>query len=150
MPHPHIPSALRRLVGERAYGCCEYCLIPQTVGASMHHLDHLVALKHGGATVDANLALACIDCNLGKGSDLAAIDPVERVVVLLFNPRTQRWGDHFQLVGPRIVGRIPTGRATVALLRLNDEARLIDRQMLIEARRYPPLHMQEAPNMEAE
>jgi hypothetical protein len=150
MPHPHIPSALRRLVVERAYGCCEYCLIPQTVGASMHHLDHLVALKHGGATVDANLALACIDCNLGKGSDLAAIDPVERVVVLLFNPRTQRWGDHFQLVGPRIVGRIPTGRATVALLRLNDEARLIDRQMLIEARRYPPLHMQEAPNMEAE
>ena len=75
---------------------------------------------------------------------------LERVVVLLCNPRRQRWGDHCQLVGPRIVGRTPTGRATVALLRLNDEARLIDRQMLIEARRYPPLHMQEALNMEAE
>jgi hypothetical protein len=137
-------------VVERASGCCEYCLIPQTVGAGLHHLDHLIALKHGGATVDENLALACIDCNQDKGSDLAAIDPVERVIVLLFNPRTQRWGDHFQLVGPRIVGRTPIGRATVALLRLNDDARLIDRQMLIEARRYPPLHIREAPNMEAE
>src|SRR6266567_1293561 len=49
MPRPHIPSALRRLVVERAYGCCEYCLIPQTVGAGMHHLDHLIAVKHAGA-----------------------------------------------------------------------------------------------------
>jgi len=148
MPRPHIPSALRRLVIERAYACCEYCLLPQTVGAGMHHLDHLIALKHGGATVDGNLALACIECNQSKGSDLAAIDPVERVIVPLFNPRTQRWGDHFQLVGPRIVGRTLIGRATVALLRINDDARLLDRQLLMEARLYPPLHMQETPTAE--
>src|SRR5262245_58722845 len=135
MPRPHIPNTLRRFVLERASACCEYCLIPQIVGAGMHHLDHLIALKHGGATVESNLALACIDCNQCKGSDLAAIDPIERVVVSLFNPRTQRWGDHFQLVGPRIIGLTPVGRATITLLRLNDEARLIDRQMLMEARR---------------
>ena len=82
-------------------------------------------------------------CNQFKGSDLAAIDPVERVIVPLFNPRIQRWSNHFQLVGVRIVGLTPVGRATLALLRLNDEARLIDRQMLIEARLYPPLHLQE-------
>lgn len=147
MPRPHIPNALRRLVLERAQACCEYCLIPQTVGAGMHHIDHLIALKHGGATRDDNLALACIDCNLFKGSDLTAIDPVERAIVPLFNPRTQRWRDHLQLVGARIIGLTPIGRATVALLRLNDDARLIDRQMLMEVRCYPPPHMQEASTM---
>ena len=147
MPRPHIPVSLRRLVTDRAYACCEYCLMPQAVAAGMHQIDHLVALKHGGATVSDNLALACIDCNQFKGSDLAAIDPVERVIVPLFNPRLQHWSNHFQLVGVRIVGLTPVGRATIALLRLNDEARLIDRQMLSDARLYPPLHLQEDPGM---
>jgi hypothetical protein len=76
-----------------------------------------------------------------QGSDLAAIDPVERIIVPLFNPRLQHWSHHFQLVGVRIVGLTPVGRATIALLRLNDDARLIDRQMLSDARLYPPLHL---------
>ena len=50
-----------------------------------------MALKHGGQTVSANLALACLNCNRLKGSDLAAIDPVNGVIVPLFNPRTQSW-----------------------------------------------------------
>jgi hypothetical protein len=56
--------------------------------------------------------------------------------VLLFNPRAQLWNEHFSLEGVRIVGQTPTGRATVVLLRLNDPARLIQRQALIEAGRY--------------
>jgi hypothetical protein len=135
--------SLRRLVIDRADACCEYCLMPQAVTAGRHQIDHLVALKHGGATVRDNLALACVDCNQCKGSDLAAIDPVDGVIVPLFNPRMQPWSDHFQLVAVRIVGLTPIGRATIALLRLNDEARLIDRQMLMEARLYPPPHLQE-------
>lgn len=141
MPRPQIPNSLRRLVTERAHECCEYCLLPQFVGAGAHQMDHLVAVKHGGETVSENLALACVDRNQFKGSDLSSIDPVERKLVSLFDPRTQQWRDHFQLRGAQISGLTPTGRATIVLLRLNDEERLADRQALMVAGLYPPPHL---------
>jgi len=137
MARSHIPAPLRRLVIERAGGCCEYGLLHQDDTDFAHHVDHLIALKHGGRTEEENLALACMECNLRKGPDLAAIDPVERVLVSLFNPRIQRWNEHFTLVNASLVGETPTGRATVALLRMNDPARLLERQQLILTGRYP-------------
>jgi hypothetical protein len=138
MARLHIPASLRRLVLDRAQGCCEYCLIHQDDTEFTHHVDHLIARKHGGQTVGKNLALACAECNLRKGSDVAAIDPVEQVTVLLFNPRVQTWSEHFALTAVHIIGKTPIGRATVALLRLNDPARLLERQRLLAAGRYPP------------
>lgn len=138
MARTPIPSALRRLVIERAQGRCEYCLLHQDDAEAPHQIDHLIALKHEGQTVSENLALACQLCNRHKGSDLAAIDPSDGQVVQLFNPRMQSWGEHFQLSGASIAGLTPSGRATVKRLRLNDESRLIDRQTLMETGRYPP------------
>lgn len=138
MSRVHIPAELRLLVLERAQGGCEYCLVHQEDTPFSHQVDHLIPLKHGGQTVSINLALACLDCNQYKGSDLAAIDPVEGNIVPLFNPRMQTWNEHFALDGARIVGLTPTGRATISLLRLNDPARLLQRQALIEVNRYPP------------
>jgi len=137
MARSRIPAPLRRLAIERARGCCEYCLLHQDETDFAHHVDHLIAIKHGGRTEEENLALACMECNLHKGSDLAAIDPVEKVVVSLFNPRVQRWSEHFTVVNAFLVGTTPTGRATVALLRMNDPARLLERQRLITAGLYP-------------
>jgi hypothetical protein len=41
----------------------------------------------------------------------------------LFNPRIQKWPDHFGWTadGLRIVGKTPSGRATVAALHLADD-----------------------------
>lgn len=137
MPRPHIPIQLRRLVINRAGGRCEYCLIHQDDRPETHPIDHILALKHDGQTVAENLALACVICNTNKGSDLAAIDPLNGEIVPLFNPRTQNWDDHFELPDAQIVGRTAVGRATAALLRLNDGERLSYRQNLIDAGRYP-------------
>lgn len=137
MARPHLSTPLRRLVTERAKGYCEYCLLHQEDTGFTHHVDHLIALKHGGRTEEENLALACLECNLRKGSDLAALDPVEGTIALLFNPRVQRWSEHFTVVNASLVGTTPTGRATVALLRMNDPARFLERQRLIMAGRYP-------------
>jgi hypothetical protein len=42
------PSAEhRRQVAEKAHHCCEYCLVPQELAASTHHVS---AEKHGGQT----------------------------------------------------------------------------------------------------
>jgi 5-methylcytosine-specific restriction endonuclease McrA len=43
MSGSHIPAALRRLVYERANGCCEYCLLPEAVSLAPHEVDHIIA-----------------------------------------------------------------------------------------------------------
>ena len=138
MRREHIPDRLRRMVIERAGGHCEFCLVHQDDVPFSHHVDHLVALKHGGRTESNNLGLACLKCNRYKGSDLTGIDPGSGIITPLFNPRTQTWAEHFMHGGARIIGKTAIGRATVALLRLNDTAHLIERRVLIDARRYPP------------
>jgi 5-methylcytosine-specific restriction endonuclease McrA len=87
MSKTYIPVALRRQVEERAYSCCEYCLIPSFATFSAHEIDHIIAEKHGGRTEAENLALSCTLCNKYKGSDLASIDPDTEKIVPLYHPR---------------------------------------------------------------
>ncbi len=96
-----------------------------------------LARKHGGQTVLENLALACARCNRHKGADFAALDLETQQPVLLFNPRAQRWGEHFALQAARIIGQTITGRVTLTLLRVNDNAVMAYRQKLIGKQRYP-------------
>ncbi len=133
----YIPTALRTLIAQRANFRCEYCLIHQDDTPFTHSIDHIIALKHGGATIAENTALACIDCNRHKGSDLTAIDPISNQIVRVFDPRNQQWHDHFYLDGATILGMSATGRATVIMLRLNDPMRVLERSFLIEVGRYP-------------
>jgi hypothetical protein len=137
MPRPYIPAALRRLVTERARGYCEYCLMHQDDSPDSHQIDHIIAVRHSGQTASENLALACAECNHFKGTDFATIDPASGAVVRLFNPRVQQWHEHFTLNGPQIVGLTLAGQITVELLRLNSEARLLEREVLIAEGRYP-------------
>lgn len=78
-----------------------------------------------------NLALSCARCNAYKGTNLTSRDPDTDQVELLFNPREQRWEDHFQMAGPRIIGISANGRTTVWLLDMNSEGRVGLREMLI-------------------
>ena len=49
----------------------------------------------------ANVALACPHCNAHKWAHIDGEDPVSGQRVALFNPRTQRWEEHFQWSVPR-------------------------------------------------
>jgi len=113
---------LRSQVITRARWRCEYCQAPQAGSAYIFHLDHILPRVKGGMTVLENLALACAPCNGAKREKVAAIDPRTRKAVRLFNPRTDRWEDHFRWNGLRtqVVGRTAIGRATVQALRFND------------------------------
>jgi 5-methylcytosine-specific restriction endonuclease McrA len=57
-----IPARLRQLVRQRARGCCEYCLFPESTTLAPHEVGHIVARKHGGVTEEDNLALCCTLC----------------------------------------------------------------------------------------
>ena len=137
MTQTYIPTALRQFVQERAGGRCEYCLYPQDVSFLAFEVEHIIAEKHGGATTADNLALACPYCNRFKGTDLGSLDPETGQLTPFFNPRTQRWADHFRLDGARIAPLTPEGRVTAAILRLNHPDRIMERQRLIQSGKYP-------------
>ena len=125
-----VAQELRDLVHSRAAERCEYCRIHQDDDPFFRfHIEHVVARQHGGATVESNLALACHHCNLHKGPNLTGIDPVTGDVVPLFNPREQRWEDHFLWRGIAIAGLTPIGRATVRVLAINARDRLALRSL---------------------
>jgi hypothetical protein len=77
-------------------------------------------------------------CNRAKGTDLRTILPNSRELIRFFNPRVDRWLEHFILLGVLIQPRTAIGEATFKILRLNDSARILERQTLHIVERYPP------------
>ena len=67
-------AAIRHLVHQRAGECCEYCRLPQEAVDATFHVEHIIALQHGGNDDPSNLALACDRCNLYKGPNLTSVD----------------------------------------------------------------------------
>jgi hypothetical protein len=123
-------AALRDLVRQRAGDRCEYCRLPQEFSELHFHIEHVTPRQHGGTEAPENLALACPDCNFAKGPNIAVLKTGGRRIVRLFNPRRDRWTQHFRFDGARVVGKTPIGRGSVALLRMNDEERLRIRSWL--------------------
>lgn len=121
----------REFVRTRAGDRCEYCLLRQEQSGLSHHLEHITAKQHGGSDEPENLALACNRCNACKGPNLTGIDAETQALVPLFHPRRDVWGEHFEFQGARIIGKTPCGRATVAVLQMNDERRLERRAELL-------------------
>ncbi len=133
----YVPAHLRRLVAERADGLCEYCLIHHDDTFFGCEIEHVISEKHGGLTTPENLALACMTCNRQKGTDIASISAQSGQLCRLFNPRTDRWSDHFQLHGAVIRPLTDIGEVTAKLLAFNDLDRLAEREALIAVQRYP-------------
>jgi HNH endonuclease len=131
-------ASLIRLVWQRAGHRCEYCHVPQQFDEVPFEVDHIIARKHRGETVSSNLALSCFHDNSHKGSNIAGIDPRSREVIPLFNPRRQAWERHFRWRGAYLMGRTAIGRATVAVLNINDSFRVELRRRLMEEGVFPP------------
>ena len=118
-------TSTRVLVRERAGNRCEYCQLHQDDSPlATLHVEHIIPKKHSGSDDINNLALACIDCNLHKGSNLTGIDPETDEVTELFHPRRHRWMDHFVLKGIYIIGKTAIGRTTVRVLSMNTDDQL--------------------------
>ena len=133
----HIPDSIRQLVAQRAGYRCEYCRIHQDDFYFQFEIDHIVSLKHEGEKSLENLALACGICNRNKGSDLGTYLDGKKEFVRLFDPRTDDWYEHFELSEGVILAKSPIGRTTVKILDFNNSDRIMLRQVLIAAGRYP-------------
>ncbi|MEH2201873.1 HNH endonuclease [Nostoc sp.] len=137
MSRPYINAELRRLVCDRAEYICEYCLVSEVDRSSGCQVDHIISVKHGGATTADNLCYACIFCNLQKGTDLGSINWQTGEVVRFFNPRRDFWGDHFRLDEAVITHQTEIGEVTARILDFNGDERLLERQALIASGQYP-------------
>jgi len=133
----YVSAALRRLVAVRADFLCEYCLVHEDDTVFGCEVDHIISAKHGGATDAENLAYACAFCNRAKGSDIGYIVPGTGRFVRFFNPRTDRWAEHFTLDGVTLVPLSDIGEVTARILVFNDSDRLLERQTLQAVGRYP-------------
>ena len=88
---------LVRLVWDRAGDRCEYCLIPQFAFPLPFQIDHIIAEKHQGETVETNLALACPHCNRFKGPNIAGLDSASGQLVRLFSTHAMTRGSNILL-----------------------------------------------------
>lgn len=115
-------SGQREAVRQRGSARCEYCHLPDfALEPEDFHVEHIIPRKHGGHDRVENLAWSCMFCNLCKGPNLASFDPDTGDLTRLFNPRSDRWDEHFRLEGARIAGLTSVGRTTSWLLKINAE-----------------------------
>jgi 5-methylcytosine-specific restriction endonuclease McrA len=141
MRRKRIPLAVETRVRAAAKERCGYCLSPQHLVMARLEIEHLVPVTKGGNDEESNLWLSCPLCNRYKGDRTLGWDSQTDAEVPLFNPRLQRWSDHFSWSKDftRIEGKTPTGRATVAALHLDDDPdALVVRAYWVLAGWHPP------------
>jgi hypothetical protein len=127
----------RHYVRQRAGNRCEYCRMKQQFDELVFQIEHIIPRKHHGPDAKDNLALACFSCNNHKGPNLTGLDPITGELSRLFNPRANKWEDHFAWDGALLVGRTPIGRATIDVLAINLPYRLELRLALTEEGVFP-------------
>jgi len=136
-----ISTALRQRVAAAARFRCGYCLTSQQIIGPLLEIDHIIPEAKGGTNDEENLFLACPMCNSHKAACHEATDPESRLIVPLFNPRTEVWTEHFEWVeeGTVIFGKTPTGRATVTALNMNHPDVVAARRLWVIAGWHPPV-----------
>ncbi len=135
-----ISAVNRRLTRERANGRCEYCRCPESHSTQNFSVDHVWPQSRDGDDQSTNLALACQGCNNKKYNKTVVPDPATGIEAPLFDPRRQRWAEHFRWSEDklRVLGLTATGRATVAALDMNRLGVLNLREVLIPCGYHPP------------
>ena len=131
---------LRRRVQQRGQGLCEYCRSCMDYTGHAFTVDHVLPTSRGGSDDLNNLCFCCFWCNNYKHSRTHALDVRTDRVAPLFNPRMDKWNDHFRWssTSTRIVGRTAIGRVTIRMLRLNRLSLVRARKVWVRHGLHPP------------
>ena len=135
-----IKQDLDAKIRTQAKNRCGYCLVPQKLVSYKLEIEHLFPKAKGGATKEANLWLACRQCNLSKGIKTHGFDTVTFGREDIFNPREQNWSENFAWSNGKIeiIGKTPCGRATVSALQLNNDLHRTAREFWKLTGIFPP------------
>ncbi len=137
-----ITNSTKRFVKERANQCCEYCACPFDFANQFFSVEHIIPKSKKGTDHRENLAYACQCCNGHKYNKIVGLDPVNQKIVALYNPRKDKWREHFNWTDDflKIEGTSSTGRATIDLLNLNRDNLVNLRIVLFAFGEHPPKH----------
>lgn len=135
-----ISEELRAKIRTEANNQCGYCQSLQKYVLGILEIEHIIPKALGGSDDEENLWLACRLCNNYKGIQTHATDPITNRKVKLFNPRRQKWSQHFTWTnnGSNISGVTACGRATVIALQINNIYAVTVRQAWVSAGWHPP------------
>lgn len=136
----YISETVKTRVRDAAKNRCGYCQSQQKYVMGILEIEHIVPTATGGDNNEQNLWLSCRLCNSYKGIQIKGNDPISDQSIQLFNPRTQRWSQHFTWSedGVYILGLTPSGRATVLALQLNNIYAVAVRQAWNSVGWHPP------------
>lgn len=135
-----VSDKTKELVTERAKRHCEYCRAPLDFTTDLFAIEHIIPVAEDGGDDADNLALACSGCNMYKHDFTTGIDPATGEFASLFHPRRDVWDIHFSWNHDfsQIVGKTPTGRATVVRLKMNRASVANLRGLLTMFKKHPP------------
>lgn len=136
----YIPAELQRQIRTRFADRCGYCQTPEQLSVAIFEFEHIIPRSARGKTEFENICLSCPTCNRYKADCSEAPDPVTHEVVALFHPQRDNWRDHFRWNDDAtlVTGLTPTGRATIAALRMNRTQMIRVRRMWHAMGEHPP------------
>ncbi len=123
-------NPLYEQVSLRARHRCEYCHAPEIIFNFPFEVEHIIPKSLNGSDTLSNLALSCRSCNLYKSTHITGFTPDDMASVPLFNPRKDKWSNHFtvNLADGEIIGLTDVGKATIVQLQMNKKAQVFARK----------------------
>jgi hypothetical protein len=136
----YISENLRKQIIDHDKSRCCYCLTSEANSGISMTYDHIKPVSQGGDTTFENLCLACRSCNEYKSNLTESIDPLSGETISLFNPRKQKWSEHFMWSadGTKVEGITAIGRATIIRLRMNNPVIIVARKRWVISGWHPP------------
>jgi len=133
----YVSSDIREIVAGRANYVCEYCLLPKKTLISDSKSNTSLVVSTAVLLRLIIWRWRVVFCNRYKGSDIASLIPARNELIRFYNPRSDRWREHFRLNGVVIVELTEIGEATIRILQMNHDDQILDRQVLNVRGRYP-------------
>jgi hypothetical protein len=136
----YVSTDLQQRIRTRFFNRCAYCQSREELSVAIFEFEHISPRSTGGQTSFENLCLSCPTCNRYKSDQTTSPDPETQRHVALFHPHRNNWLDHFAWNddATRIIGLTPTGRATIATLRMNRTQMIRVRRMWHSMGEHPP------------
>jgi len=136
----YVSERLKIKIRQQADDRCGYCQSLQKYVWGTLEIEHIIPKSKGGSNDEQNLWLACRPYNLYKSDQTHGIDPITEEKIALFNPRTQRWREHFSWSddGVYTLGLTSCGRATVKALQMNNPCVITVRHAWVSVGWHPP------------